>query len=151
MDITTTQPCAEQGADPNAPPSPHPETNNGNAKDTYWGILCRSCQELVAFDRCPYPTFGAGAANQQPAAIRCSHGHNFIYFPRDFQFVTSALSIPDTVLLHNRETFRAINPSPTSLESGARRHESSRPDPARESAQAAAKLRWASWALKKST
>jgi hypothetical protein len=83
--------------------------NNGN-ETTYWGVLCRSCVELVAFDICPYLSFGPGAANAHPGAIRCAHGHNHIYFPRDFQFFYSDVSIDDAVMQGNREAYRAIDP-----------------------------------------
>jgi hypothetical protein len=76
---------------------------------TYWGVKCRTCQELVAFDVCPYLSFGADAASMKPGAIRCSQGHNHIYFPRDFQFILSAVAIPDERMRVNRETYRAIN------------------------------------------
>ena len=51
---------------------------------TYWGILCRACSEPVAFNTRPYHEFGLGSASVRPGAIRCSHGHNHIYFPARF-------------------------------------------------------------------
>jgi hypothetical protein len=80
-----------------------------SAATTYWGVKCRTCQKLVAFDVCPYLSFGIGAASMKPGAICCSQGHNHIYFPRDFQFVPSAATVPDEVMRVNRETYRAIN------------------------------------------
>jgi hypothetical protein len=79
------------------------------AETTYWGVKCRTCQELVAFDVCPYLSFGVDAASMKPGAIRCSQDHNHIYFPRDFQFISSALVISDERMRANRETYRAIN------------------------------------------
>jgi hypothetical protein len=76
---------------------------------TYWGVKCRTCQELVAFDVCPYLSFGAGAASMKPGAICCSQAHNHIYFPRDFQFILSTVAISDEGMRVNRETYRAIN------------------------------------------
>jgi hypothetical protein len=87
----------------------------------YWGILCRTCQELVAFDIRPYVSFGAGAAGMKPGAIRCGHDHNHIYFPRDFHFCASAVVIANTVMQDNRDAYGAINPSSpgsTSIRSG---------------------------------
>jgi hypothetical protein len=84
--------------------APEPET-------TYWGVTCRTCHELVAFDVCPYLSFGDGAASMKPGAIRCSQDHNHIYFPRDFQFISIAVAISEEVMRVNRETYRAINSS----------------------------------------
>lgn len=79
---------------------------------TYWGIQCRSCRELVAFDVCPYLSFGPDAASMKPGAIRCTQNHNHIYyFPHDFRFIHSPMPIPDTVMQQNREVYRAVNPS----------------------------------------
>jgi hypothetical protein len=79
---------------------------------TYWGILCRACSEPVAFDTDPYHEFGLGRANIVPGAIRCVHGHNHIYFPRDFRFFPSSVPITDATMQENRATYWAINPSP---------------------------------------
>jgi hypothetical protein len=76
----------------------------------YWGILCRTCRQLVAFDTSPYVSFGAGAASMKPGAISCRQGHMHIYFPRDFCFRPSPTSIPDAALEENRAAYRAINP-----------------------------------------
>jgi hypothetical protein len=78
---------------------------------TYWGILCRTCSEPVAFDIRPYK-FGLGSASVRPGAICCVHGHNHIYFPRDFGFFLSAIPIADATMQENRAAYRAINPSP---------------------------------------
>ena len=88
------------------------ERSTPDRKTTYWGVLCRTCRELVAFDSCPYMSFGPGAAGLKPGAIRCAGGHNHIYFPRDFGFVDVAVLVPDAILQENRETYRAINPRP---------------------------------------
>lgn len=89
----------------------HDDSNPSGNNPTYWGVLCRSCAELVAFDISPYCSFGAGAANVKPGAIRCAHGHNHIYIPRDFQFFLSDFPISDVAIQANREAHRAVNPS----------------------------------------
>jgi hypothetical protein len=81
---------------------------------TYWGILCRTCSEPVAFDIRPCQMCGPGAANVRPGAIRCVHGHNHIYFPRDFRLFPSAVPITDATMQENRAAYRAMNPSPES-------------------------------------
>jgi hypothetical protein len=85
--------------------------NPGGHEPSYWGVLCRSCVELVAFDTYPYLSFGSGAASMNPGTVRCAHGHIHIYFPRDFQFFFSDLPLTDTAMQGNREAYRAINPS----------------------------------------
>jgi hypothetical protein len=148
------------------------EEHRRDNETTYWGILCRKCLDPVAFDVCPYPSFGPGAANVKPSAIRCGQGHNHIYFPRDFRFLPSAVPIADSVMQQNRDAYRAINPAPAlprHAEGGlshARPHQPSdippnkpdiaetrhpipAPDSRRETAQMAAKQIWARWALKK--
>jgi hypothetical protein len=80
------------------------------SQTTYWGVLCRTCHELVAFDVCPYISFGPGAASMRPGTIRCSQGHRHIYFPRDFAFIPSAVLIADETMRENRATYAAINP-----------------------------------------
>jgi hypothetical protein len=140
---------------------------------TYWGIHCRTCREIVAFDSCPYATFGPYAAHMHPGAICCGSGHNHIYFPRDFQFIVSAVLIAPAVMLQNREAYRAINPPqldpvlratwrpptpalhPVPPAAPPLRLEPPLPpraaaNPARKSAMAAARIRWATWAIKKS-
>jgi len=77
---------------------------------TYWGICCRTCATLVAFDVCPYVSFGPASASMRPGAIRCTQGHNHIYFPRDFRFLSSAVCIPDADMQQNRDTYKAVNP-----------------------------------------
>jgi hypothetical protein len=83
---------------------------SGN-KTTYWGVLCRSCIELIAFDISPFRSFGAEAASMNPGAIRCAHGHVHIYFPRDYQFFFSDIPLTDAALQANREAYRAANPA----------------------------------------
>ena len=95
-----------------AAPASHSETSKPDKQTTYWGVLCRTCRELVAFDNCPYISFGPGAAGMKPGAIRCGRGHNHIYFPRDFGFVNVAVLVPDATMQGNREVYRAINPRP---------------------------------------
>ena len=83
------------------------------SKDTiYWGILCRTCSDPVAFDTGPYHEFALGSANVRPGAIRCVHGHNHIYFPRDFRFFPSSVPITAATIQENRQAYLAINPSP---------------------------------------
>ena len=79
---------------------------------TYWGILCRTCREPVAFDAPPYNKSGLGKAHVRPGAIRCGHGHNHIYFPRDFRFFSSAAPIAEETMRENRSAYVAINSSP---------------------------------------
>lgn len=142
-------------------------TERGNQDGPYWGVLCRTCREVVAFDSSPYLSFGPEAASMKPGAIRCGRDHNHIYFPRDFQFCASAVPIPDAVMRENRELFRAINSTGVrtshdvvqdadELEAVAAVSESGREirktrpvlasDPRREAAQLAAKARWTNWA-----
>jgi hypothetical protein len=172
MEGNTKQTRAYEGVQP-IPSGVRIELAPGLTETTYWGILCRTCRELVAFDICPYVSFGPGAANMRPGAIRCCHDHNHIYFPRDFGFFPSVVRITDAAMHKNRETFRAINPSspvssnrppwkakepkadhepnvpPKAPEGGKARPESLLPDARREAAQIAAKQRWANWATKK--
>jgi len=76
----------------------------------YWGIVCRTCGELVAFDGHPNSSFGPTAAGMKPGAIRCRDGHNHIYFPRDFRLYPSAIPIQETTMEGNRAIYRRINP-----------------------------------------
>lgn len=148
------------------------ERSHSDGKAVYWGVLCRTCRELVAFDIPPYASFGPEAASMKPGAIRCARGHNHIYFPRDFQFIPSAVSISDAVMLENRDAYSAINrvspalsghltwtdtepeaihevPAPPSSPISPRPPISLASDPRRETAEAAAKQRWTIWAGKK--
>jgi hypothetical protein len=110
MEGTTKQTRAYESVPPTCS-EVRTETGLSDSETIYWGILCRTCRDVVAFDICPYVSFGPGAASMKPDAIRCGHGHNHIYFPRDFQFVPSAVPIPDATMQENREAYRAINPS----------------------------------------
>ena len=76
---------------------------------TYWGIRCRTCGDLVAFDTPPYHEFGLASANSKPGAICCDGGHYHIYFPRDFQFFSSETRITDATLKRNCEAYHATN------------------------------------------
>ena len=87
---------------------------------TYWGILCRACSEPVAFNTRPYHEFALGSANIRPGAIRCGHGHNYIYFPRDFRFIPSSVPITEETMQENRAVYIVINPSPQSSSDAAR-------------------------------
>jgi len=86
------------------------ETDRSTRETAYWGILCRTCRDLVAFDTCPYASFGPRASSMRPGAIRCARGHNHIYFPRDFRFVYSEALVPEPSMHANREAYRAITP-----------------------------------------
>ena len=55
---------------------------------------------------------GLGGANIRPGAIRCVHGHNHIYFPRDFRLFPSSVPITAATIQENRQAYLAINPSP---------------------------------------
>jgi len=133
---------------------------------TYWGILCRTCGKLVAFDFSPYVSFGPGAASMMPGAVLCGDGHNHIYFPRDFHFLSSSVPTSEATMRGNRETYRAINTrsQPPSGDSRGERPNLKPEDEslvhseadaarllsdARKEAQAAAKNRWKDWAAKK--
>lgn len=128
---------------------------------TYWGILCRTCRELVAFDRCPYLSFGPGAASMRPGAILCGQRHNHVYFPNDFQFLPSAIPIADEVMERNREVYRTVNPTPPEFPEPSNPVEFEVPrdlgvyrstrgfDARRETAQNPARYRWTDWAIKK--
>jgi hypothetical protein len=76
---------------------------------TYWGILCRTCGDLVAFDTGPFVSFVCGTASRKPGAIRCDQGHTHIYFPGDFRYYPSVAPIADKTMEENRAVYRAIN------------------------------------------
>jgi hypothetical protein len=146
---------------------------------TYWGIRCRSCSQLVAFDVAPFHEFGLGSVNDKPGAVRCVAGHNCIYFPRDFRFYDSPVAISGDAMEKNRATYHAVNSSasinrrlkdqhdgvsmaparPQAVNLGPqaiqpREETGSRPlsstaDPRRETAQKAARAIWANWAKEK--
>jgi len=82
-----------------------------NKTTAYWGILCRNCQDLIAFDIRPHASFGPGVAGTKPGTIRCGCSHSNIYFPRDFQFISSTGSVTDAVMQENRRAYTAITPS----------------------------------------
>jgi hypothetical protein len=84
----------------------------GEESSLYWGVLCRTCRELVAFDECPYVSFGPGAIGMRPGAIQCAEGHNHTYFPLDFRFVPFGGRIPAETMERNREAFKAANQTP---------------------------------------
>jgi hypothetical protein len=149
------------------------EMTRSNSATTYWGILCRTCRQLTAFDTRPCISVGPGAPSMKPCAIRCGFGHNHIYFPRDFRLRSSTVPISDAVMQKNCEAFGATNPSspasssrPTwravepepnrepgshlgSLDNDRTRSTHLALDQRRESAQIAAKERWTSWAMRK--
>jgi hypothetical protein len=143
-----------------------------NKETIYWGVLCRKCSEPVAFGSPSHQQFELGSAYARPGAIRCTNGHNHIYFPRDFKFFASAEEISDAAMRGNREAHRVNNPvmvAPSDKLYGTRwvpekEPESSFPDlpngakatpastgldPRRETAQTAAKDWWAKWGNKK--
>jgi hypothetical protein len=172
MDSITKQTPVLTGVEPTST-GVRIETNRSDPETMYWGVLCRTCQGLVAFDMAPYVSFGPKASSLKPGAIRCGQGHNHIYFPRDFRFASFVARISDEVMRKNRDVFRAINPygqrpshdfvpeavkppaNPSSdipvrgLESGKACSAGLGVDPRREAAQLAAKLSWASWASRK--
>ena len=137
---------------------------------TYWGILCRTCADLVAFGATPGQDCGLGTEGSRPGTIRCTKGHTHIYYPRDFGFFPSATIIVDAVIGENVRVYKAVNPSwsgsvpqgPSNQsgenESGSHEEELDRnimPSARRASespsriAHRAAKDRWATWALNK--
>jgi hypothetical protein len=141
-------------------------------ENTYWGILCRKCSAPIAFGSPSHQQFKLESTCARPGAIRCPNGHNHIYFPRDFNFFESAEVIPETAMEKNRRDHSAINPIATvstnhwhgTRWSPPEPYGAVRPvtdpkavspasiydrDPRREMAQAAAKERWAAWAIKK--
>jgi hypothetical protein len=145
---------------------------------TYWGVLCRECSEPVPFGAPSHQQFELESAYARPGAIRCAKGHNYIYFPRDFNFFSSAEEIPEAVMQHNRDVHGAINRpavAPPEHLSGKRwvAGEASKasmphvptaaaaakkvspaisgPDPRRAAAQAAAKEWWTKWAAHKAS
>jgi hypothetical protein len=108
MDGITKQASGIEGLSPTSA-GVRTEVNRSVQETTYWGVLCRTCQGLVAFDMAPYISFGPKATSMRPGAIRCERGHNHIYFPRDFRFVSFAVAISDAVMRENRDLYRAIN------------------------------------------
>jgi hypothetical protein len=139
---------------------------------TYWGILCRTCAKLVAFDTLPPQSCGPGAEGSGAGTIRCAQGHSHIYFPRDFRLFPSTVAIADATMQENLKVYKSINPSwelfsdrtlkpsipkdknESSIHAAAPnrieiRAASLVPDPRRETAKKVAKDRWATWALKK--
>jgi hypothetical protein len=140
MDGNTQQTRACEGVQPSCV-GVRIEVNQSNNRMTYWGILCRTCRELTAFDTRPCDSVGPGAPSMRPCAIRCRLGHNHIYFPRDFRLRPSAILIADAVIQKNCEAFMATNPSspasssrPTwrAVEPEPRRESDSRPGRVRE-------------------
>lgn len=145
--------------------------DKGNGTE-YWGILCRTCSQPIAFGTGADREAGVESSNVRPGAIRCASGHNHIYFPRDFQIFKSSVAIPDALIKQTRAAYQAINPMPAELptaedggvvseedggsaarldkpvEGGPSRSDSGT-DLRRERAQTAAKSRWARWAIKK--
>jgi hypothetical protein len=160
-----------------AEPTPAEVRTEENRKDheaVYWGVLCKTCRGIVAFDVAPYVSFGPVAASMQPGAICCGKRHNHIYYPRDFGFRGSTVPIAEAVMQGNRDLYKAVNspghctshdsvapkavepviePKPGEsageLESGKARSAKIGPDPRREAARLAAKGRWADWAVRK--
>ena len=89
-----------------------PRTRGRGEELLYWGVLCRTCRELVAFDVCPYVSFGPGAIGMKPGAIQCAEGHSHTYFPLDFRFIPWISRIPAELMERNREAFKAANQTP---------------------------------------
>jgi hypothetical protein len=147
---------------------------------TYWGILCRSCSEPVAFDICRDESFALASANARPGTIRCIHDHTHIYFPRDLRFFPCSAPISAILMEKNREAYLAVNPSDIPVPDElfgtsyvatlAKKNETifspnvpftepvtkTQParlgaDPRRKIAQEAASIRWANWASSKAS
>jgi hypothetical protein len=76
----------------------------------FWGVKCRECSEAIAFGAPTQADFGVASECARPGAIRCSHGHTSIYFPRDFEFFVPAEEISDDVMRANREIHSIVNP-----------------------------------------
>lgn len=149
-------------------PQPAPDGNprHHDSETIYWGVVCKTCKQIVAFDVAPYASFGPEAASTKPGAIRCAQGHNHIYFPRDFQFIPSTDVVSAEVMQQTRTTYRAVNPetfihsneraqpaTPTtaSVQPKVKKTNPAQPsaDPRRKTAQTAAKSRWSEWARRK--
>ena len=82
----------------------------------YWGILCRQCRDLVAFDMRPFERPGSGAPNVKPGVIRCGYGHDHVYFPSDFRFFHREATISEATMEKNRAAYKATNPAVTLFE-----------------------------------
>jgi hypothetical protein len=93
-------------------------------ESTYWGIFCRTCRDPVAFDKSPYHRSAVGVFNLSAGAIRCTNGHDHIYFPRDFAFFSSEKPIVDAVMQDHCVAYRAINLAGRSDPSSTERRES---------------------------
>jgi hypothetical protein len=97
---------------------------------TCWEILCRTCEELVAFGTTPAHNSGPGAEGSRPGTIRCTRGHTHIYFSRNFCLYLSPVKIADTTMQDNVRIYKAINPfwesscSPLPLKPPNSQHES---------------------------
>jgi hypothetical protein len=137
---------------------------------TYWGILCRTCADLVAFGTIPGQNSDPGTEDSGPGTIRCTKGHTHIYYPRDFGLFPAVTIIVDTVIRENVRVYKVINPSwadPLPQESSNRNRKNESGSPAEELdrnimlsarraseapgkiARKAAKDRWTAWALNK--
>jgi hypothetical protein len=110
VEPTTKQPQAVETLQPTGVEA-RPRLDRLDHPTTYWGVSCRGCSEVVAFDVAPYTSFGPRAASTRPGAIRCSLGHSYVYFPGDFQFLASSVAISDEVMRKNRDAFQADNPA----------------------------------------
>lgn len=91
-----------------------------NKTTVYWGVLCRTCQDLIAFDIRSYASFGPRVADPKPGTIRCERGHSNIYFLQDFQFISSTDPVTDAVMQENRRAYTAITPASHFSHSDAR-------------------------------
>jgi len=146
--------------------------NSLSRETTYWGVFCRSCSAPIAFGAPSHHQFQMESAYAKPGSIRCANGHNHIYFPRDFQFFTSA-AIPEAVLQANRESNPPMKPAavarPVGLfvtrwapggdaaaggawaltKSAEAQAAAADPEPRRDVPQMAARDWWMNWALKR--
>jgi hypothetical protein len=168
-----TERCTSTFED-DSPASGGARNESNGSESNYWGVVCKTCKGLVAFDVAPFASFGLQAFSMQPGAICCGQGHTHIYFPRDFGFSCSVVSIRDAVMRGNRDVYRTINVSGHTSHDAAPKPpaaaaekpapgapvrgpelakkpvkpppESLAADPRRAAAQAAAKSRWTKWA-----
>jgi hypothetical protein len=78
----------------------------------YWGILCRTCTELVAFHTRPPLDSEPGAEGSMAGTIRCTKDHSHIYFRATLASFHLRLSSPA------RPCRRTSKPTRRSIPSG---------------------------------
>lgn len=77
---------------------------------TYWGIRCRTCLELIPFGICPAHTYGPGSAMLRPGIYECSQGHEHTYFAEDIRFFRSGVPVTDAHLVIYKDKSSLIQP-----------------------------------------